>query len=51
MSTSAAPPAPLDPAAIRASVERLLYDFLDDQEQGAPICRNSACSSDSYGPC
>ncbi|WP_326658673.1 polyprenyl synthetase family protein [Streptomyces canus] len=36
MSTSAAPPAPLNPAAIRASVERLLHDFLDDQEQGAP---------------
>ncbi|UUU18878.1 polyprenyl synthetase family protein [Streptomyces sp. DSM 40750] len=36
MSTAAVPPILLDPATIRARVERLLYDFLDDQEQGAP---------------
>ncbi|MGW0312591.1 polyprenyl synthetase family protein [Streptomyces flavidovirens] len=36
MTTLSASPAPLDPAAIRTTVETQLYDFLDEQEQAAP---------------
>ncbi|MEV6419918.1 polyprenyl synthetase family protein [Streptomyces sp. NPDC051662] len=36
MSTTTAPPSPLDPAAIRTAVDQLLYGFLDEQERATP---------------
>ncbi|MBQ1095043.1 polyprenyl synthetase family protein [Streptomyces sp. b94] len=36
MTTLSAPPAPLDPDAIRDTVDTVLYGFLDEQEHAAP---------------